>query len=261
MSNISTSANYMTLFYPESKVSGYTYVDGTIAFYNHVHTFLEEMNMEEVVILDIGCGRGFYAHEIYDIGDKYRWRIRNFKGKVKKVIGLDVDSNASVNPTLDEFHLIQPEKPWPLKPEQVDLIICDFVVEHVNDIDLFFQEAKRVLKPGGWFCIRTTNKNGYVGIMSRLIPNKMHSRVLSKVQSNRKEEDVFPTTYVCNTPKKLRRQLKKFGLVGPVLPYEGEPTYLSFSKTAYWAGVKFQKFAPRWMRNTLFAFGQKQSKG
>lgn len=259
MNKVAKLTDYKTSFYPESKLTGYTYLDGTIAFYNNIHTLLGAIGKARSVVLDIGCGRGFYAHEIHDMADRYRWELRNFKGKVAKVIGMDVDKNAAVNPTLDEFHLIKPDQEWPLPSASVDLIICDFVVEHVADAQLFFNEAKRVLKPKGWICIRTTNKNGYVGILSRLIPNRLHAKVLSKVQENRLEEDVFPTTYECNTKRQLERQFKAVGLEGYVLPYEGEPTYLSFSKVAYFFGVVFQKIAPKSLRNTLFAFGQKQA--
>ncbi len=249
--------DYKTSFYPESRLTGLTFIDGTLAFYNSVNTLLEERGKESAVVLDIGCGRGFYAHEIYDMGDKYRWRMRNFKGSVKKVIGIDVDENARVNPTIDEFHLITPNQKWPLETGIVDLIVCDFVVEHVDDVQLFFSEANRVLKPGGWLCIRTSNKNGYVGVLSRLIPNKSHAKVLAKAQTLRKEEEVFPTTYKCNTRKALDRHLKGAGFQPYIYPYEGEPTYMSFSKVFNFLGVVFQKLAPKGLRNTFFAFGQK----
>ena len=249
--------DYKTTFYPESNLTGLTFVDGTLAFYNKVHTLLEGRNKEDAVVLDIGCGRGFYAHEIYNMGDKYRRRIRNFKGAVKKVIGVDVDENAHSNPTIDEFHLINPNQKWPLENEIIDLIVCDFVVEHVEDVDLFFREANRVLKPNGWLCIRTSNKNGYVGLLARVIPNRSHAKVLEKAQEHRKEEDVFPTTYKCNTYKQLNKQLRQFRFQPYVYPYEAEPTYLNINKFLYYLGVVFQRWAPKSLRNTFFAFGQK----
>lgn len=256
--NYWSNMKYQEKFYPESAITGYTFIDGTIAFYNSVHALVDEKGAADVTLLDLGCGRGFFAHELHSKADHYRLGLRNFKGKVKKVIGMDVNPIAETNPTIDEFVFIEPDQKWNLPGECVDVILCDFVVEHVNDVDLFFSEVHRILKPGGWICIRTTNKNGYVGITARVIPNFMHAKVLGKVQDERKEEDVFPTTFKCNTPKKLDRKLKAFGMHSYVIPYEGEPMYLSFSKLAYRLGVIFQKLAPRGLKNTLFAFGQKK---
>jgi len=53
------------------------------------------------------------------------------KGKVAKVIGLDVDTAARVNPTLDDFRLLQGDR-WPVDDDTIDLILCDQVLEHVE---------------------------------------------------------------------------------------------------------------------------------
>jgi hypothetical protein len=50
--------------------------------------------------------------------------------------------------------------------------------------------------------------------------------------------------------------MKKSGLQCVVYGYEAEPSYLSFSKMAYLFGVIHQKFAPRFMKPALFAFGR-----
>ena len=62
------------------------------------------------VILDVGCGRGEYQ------GDPaiFRKNLRILRGKVAKVIGIDVDQNAQDNPFLDEFHLNK-KNSWPIK--------------------------------------------------------------------------------------------------------------------------------------------------
>jgi hypothetical protein len=54
--------------------------------------------------------------------------------------------------------------------------------------------------------------------------------LLSKIQANRKEEDVFPARYRCNSKGKIRRYLEKYGFEGCVFGFEAEPSYLSFSR-------------------------------
>lgn len=93
-------------------------------------------------------------------------------------------------------------------------------------------------------------------MISRLVPNRHHSRVLSKVQVNRKEVDVFPALYRCNTVSKLRTQMAAHRFRAVVYGYEAEPSYLNFSKLAYRIGILHQKLTPGFLRPSIFGFGQ-----
>lgn len=243
--------SFEKLFYPESRFGGFTDVDGTIAFFVRVNALLKP----SFTVLDVGCGRGEYKDDPVEI----RRNLRVLKGKVKKVIGLDVDKAGIKNPYLNKFIHLKNSK-WSLKSSSVDLIVCDCVVEHLINPKEFFNEANRVLKKGGLICIRTPNAWGYVAMAARLVPNRFHSRVTSVVQSGRKEQDVFPTIYRCNTLFRLRSMMKKCGFDATVYSHEAEPAYLSFSKIIYGMGVLFQKFAPSYFRNVILAFGKKSKK-
>ena len=243
-----SSKDYMQRYYPESKFGGFTDQDGTIAFFMHVNSLINPGD----TVLDIGCGRGEYAEDKVSI----RRNLRSLKGKCNKVIGIDVDAVAESNPCIDEFSLITDTR-WPIADASIDLCLSDFVVEHLPDPDAFFAEAFRVLKPGGYLCLRTSNVLGYVGIGSRLIPNKYHASIVGKIQDNRKEEDVFPTYYRCNTVWKLNGFLKKHGFDGCAYGYDSEPNYLSFSRIAYYFGTLYQKLVPQAFKVAIIAYGQK----
>jgi SAM-dependent methyltransferase len=230
-------------WYPERRFGGFTHVDGTVAFYTRVNGVLEPSS----VVLDFGCGRGAATEDAVP----WRRQLQTLRGKCARVIGADVDPAAATNPTIDEFHLIENGRA-PLPDGSVDVCISDFVLEHVQDIDLFFSECARVLKPGGFLFIRTPNVWNYMGIASRLVPNRLHTRVLDRVQPDRKKEDVFPTVYRCNSVRKLRRALQAHGFEGVVQTHEPEPAYLSFSGFVF-----HQRHAPRPFRRMLFAFARK----
>lgn len=149
---------YTERFYPESYFGGFTQADGTVAFYSRVNALIEP----SFVLVDFGCGRGQHAEDEAMV----RRRLQCFKGRVAKVIGLDVDSTAQANPTLDEFRLLAPEQDWPVADKSANLVLCDSVLEHLAAPELFFQQARRVLADGGYLCIRTTNSLSYVGIGS-----------------------------------------------------------------------------------------------
>jgi SAM-dependent methyltransferase len=235
-------------FYPESKFGGFTDVDGTVNFYTRVNALINQNN----TILEVGCGRGAYSEDKVEL----RRNLRIFKGKVNKVIGIDVDINASRNPYLDEFRLIENDS-WPIETGTIDLVISDFVLEHIGNPNVYFSELTRVVKKGGYVCIRTPNAWGYVAIASRIIPNRFHARAVEIAQKERKEEDVFPAFYRCNSVRLIKRMMKSNGFECAVYEYEAEPSYLSFSKIAFILGVLHQKYAPSILKPAIFAFGKK----
>ncbi len=242
-----TKSSLQATFYPESTFGGFSDIDGTIAFYARVNALIQP----SFRIVDFGCGRGAQSEDPII----YRRELRCIKGKVARIIGLDVDSKACYNPTLDEFRLLR-NGSWPLENKSADLVICDNVLEHVCYPETFFGEAGRVLVQGGYLCIRTPNALGYVGIAARLIPNSCHKSLLAKTQPDREDEDIFPTLYRCNTVWAIRKRMAISGFRAAVYGYEPEPSYLNFSKFAYGFGVLHQRFAPSFLKQAIFGFGQ-----
>ncbi len=84
-------------------------------------------------ILDIGCGnkpyKKYFAYTEY--------------------IGLDTHNSGHnhINTDADIFY---DGAIFPFQDNSFDCIVCFQVMEHVSDIDLFINEIRRVLKPGGY---------------------------------------------------------------------------------------------------------------
>jgi SAM-dependent methyltransferase len=242
----------MQRWYPESRIAGYTDVDGTVAFYGRVQALLAD----GAKVLDVGCGRGAHWNDPVP----FRRALRVLRGRAARVIGIDVDPEGETNPFLDEFRPIPPGHGFPLGDGECDLVVSDFVLEHVEDPDSFFSECSRVLRPGGCIAIRTTNALSYVGLAARIVPNRLHADVVMRAQDDRRTaRDVFPTLYRCNTTRQLRRALARAGFDAAVYGYEGEPRYFQFSRLLYGLAVLHQRIAPRFLRLSLFAFGVKRS--
>ena len=236
------------IFYPEARFGNFTDVDGTITFFTRVNGLLKSSD----IVLDVGCGKSTIDKEEVPI----RKDLRIIRGKVTKVIGIDIDKEAEGNPYIDEFHLIKNES-WPIDDEAVDLIVSDNVLEHVENPAVFFSEAQRVLRIGGYLCVRTSNRWNYVSLFASFVPNNFHAKILKFAQEGRQAEDVFPTLFRCNSIGKIKKMMKNHGFDCVVYGYENEPSYLAFSTIAYSLGVLHQKIAPGFLRRAIFAFGQR----
>ncbi|RLE02740.1 MAG: hypothetical protein DRJ13_05245 [Bacteroidetes bacterium] len=88
------------------------------------------------------------------------------QGKVAKIIEKDVDQDTQNNQFIDEFHLLK-DISWPVDSNSIDLIVCDNVLEHIEDPDQLFMEIHRVIKDGGYLCIRTPNRWSYIALTQR----------------------------------------------------------------------------------------------
>ncbi len=46
---------------------------------------------------------------------------------------------------------------WPIESNSIDCLISNQVIEHLSNLDNFFEEAARVIKPGGYIITSTNN--------------------------------------------------------------------------------------------------------
>ncbi len=233
--------------YPETQAGGFSSIDGTIEFYSRVNSLLDP-NMN---VLDFGAGRGAWVH---DDNIPYRRNLRMLKGKVRKVIGVDLDRAIKTNLSLDQTVLIQVDKPLPFADCSFDLIISDWVFEHVQNSQHTANELNRVLKPGGWICARTPHRFGYIGICEMLIPDRLQIRVLKKLQPGKKSIDAFPTVHRMNTMSKIRDLFPEPEFKNCTYFYEPEPTYFGNSELLCRIMMLISRFTPRQFRTRLFIF-------
>lgn len=236
-------------FHPEAAYGGFTDIDGAMMFYSRVQALLPATGL----IVDFGCGRGTQGEDPVPL----RRGLRIMQGQDRKVVGLDVVSDVAANPFIDEFRLIEAGKPWPLPDACTDVVLADFVLEHVADPAQFFAEAARTLKPGGHLCIRTTNAISYVGMISRLVPNRGHRSLLGISQPRRSSGDVFDTYYRCNTVRRVRAALAEHGFDAAVYGTEPEPAYLAFSPAMYRLGLIHRRVAPASLRVGIVAWARR----
>ena len=96
-------------------------------------------------VLEIGCGTG----------KNTKWLLN----KANIIVAADfseemlVRAKSKIDDPKVEFLQTDVRKLWPFKDELFDLITFSLVLEHIENIDFIFKEARRVLKPGGYLYI------------------------------------------------------------------------------------------------------------
>jgi SAM-dependent methyltransferase len=236
--------------YPEVNAGGYSRMDGSVDFYTRINALVTPDSR----VLDFGAGRGWWAVETVA---PFQRQIRMLKGRVKQVVGTDVDPAVKTNPSLDEAHVVDLGAPLPFDDNSFDLVMADFVLEHINaeDAQDVANDIMRVLKPGGWFAARTPYKWGFVGIGARLIPNRRHVSLLKRLQPDRQAEDVFPVRYQMNTRKDLSRYFAGHHVY--VYGQISEPQYAGRSVLAWRIAAFIERLLPYRMAAALMVFVQK----
>lgn len=234
----------MTIYNPEDAyIGGYTPNDGTIEFYSRI----KAITKPEHTVLDMGAGRGAWFED--DVCE-YRRLVRSFKGHVKEFIATDIDEAVLQNRSSDRN--IVTEDRVPLEDHSVDIIIADYVLEHVQDPVSFVSEVKRLLKPKGIFCARTPHKYNYISLGGRSIPNKKHTNVLKNLQPDRKSQDVFDTAYKLNTVGAIQRHFFEFSDHSYV--FRTDPSYYFGNQRLYRVLEAGHRMMPIWFSGNIFAF-------
>jgi ubiquinone/menaquinone biosynthesis C-methylase UbiE len=224
--------------------------DGTIDFYSRVRSLVKP----SMTVLDLGAGRGEWFE---DDDIDFRRDMRLLKGRVKQVIACDMGSAVLKNKSVDTC-LVMTGNNIPCKDNSIDLIVSDFVVEHIMDTERFFEEINRVLKPNGYFCARTPHKYHYVSIVARIIKNSRHSWFLRHIQPNRKEEDIFPTAYKMNTLKSVSDIFSKYQ--NNTFIYNSDPAYFFGKKIVFILFNFLHSITPVFFHGNLFIFLRKSCK-
>jgi SAM-dependent methyltransferase len=241
----------MPRFLRETGAGGFSRIDGTVEFYGRINALLDP----SMVVLDFGAGRGVGSED----PAKYRRELRSLRGKAERVIGVDLDAAVLDNPMLDEAHHLSGDE-IPLPESSVDLVVADYVFEHLENPATTSLELARILKPGGWICARTPNRWGYIGLGSSLIPESLQLRAILRLQGHAREpKDVFPTAYRLNTMRSIRMHFSGFDNYS--YAYNPDPAYFGQSPLVNRVAAYVARLLPEAVSSVLMVFLRKRTAG
>ncbi len=96
-------------------------------------------------ILELGCGTGKNTIFLAEIGTQVH--ALDFSA------GMIAKAKEKVNAENVRFEMMDLTKRWNCKDSTYDLIICNLVLEHIQNLEHIFTEAARTLQPNGKFFI------------------------------------------------------------------------------------------------------------
>lgn len=205
------------------------WIDGTSQF----AALIQKRLTGDARVLDLGAGRG-KAGPV------------NFRRRARVVVGVDPDWVLRENPSLDHRVLGLAQK-LPFRAATFDLVLSDWVVEHLPDPVTAMAEAFRVLAPGGFLVFRTGNLFHYSYAIAAATPHWFHRLVANRVRDLATDgDDPHPTCYRMNTKAAVRRALEHAGFIEEeLLMVEAEPSYLMFSVPTFLLGLAYERLVNR----------------
>ena len=212
------SSKVLENLHPEVGAGGFAAHDGTIEFYGRIRALLQP----DALVVDFGAGRAAWAHED---ACSYRRQMRDLRNLGIRFVGCDLDEAINDNPVLEEKALLQPGAALPYDNASIDMVIADYVLEHLSAPVSFAKEIDRILKPGGWLCARTPTKYHYVVLASSLMPRSLHGASLRRAQADRKAEDIFEAHYKINSMSEIRRHFSAERFDNHSYIYCNSPSY------------------------------------
>jgi malonyl-CoA O-methyltransferase len=102
-------------------------------------------NLNFKSILETGCGTGKNTSFLSQIGAKVH-ALDFSPGMIEK-------AREKVKAENVRFSIADLTQKWPCEDAAYDLIVCNLVLEHIEDLSFIFSEAYRVLEPGGKFLV------------------------------------------------------------------------------------------------------------
>ena len=96
-------------------------------------------------ILEIGCGTGKNTSFLSQIGDQVH-AVDFSQGMIEKAMEKVRTENV-------KFSTMDLTKKWLFEDHSFDLIVCNLVLEHIENISFVFSEVSRVLESNGRFFI------------------------------------------------------------------------------------------------------------
>lgn len=133
------------------------------------------MGLNSHTIVEIGCGTGKNTLWLSQIAECVH--------AIDASVAMLEKAKAKVNSTNVTFTIGDIRKPWLCNNASADLITCNLVLEHIQDLSFIFAEASRILVKEGFFFI------------SELHPFRQYQGTRANFQNNQETIEITAFTH------------------------------------------------------------------
>jgi len=188
------------------------------------------------VVLDAGCGK----ESAVPLNNGLETRV-----------GVDIShlflmSNKNVN-----LKIVADLESLPFKNATFDVILSQYVMEHLKNPEKVISEFRRVTKDRPTILILTTNALNYIALATHLMPFSIQ-RFIKKRFLRIPEDEIYPVYYRCNTIFKLNRMMRRIGFENEKSVFVGGPFYFAFSLPLFRVAMLFERITDGMLRFLKF---------
>jgi SAM-dependent methyltransferase len=150
-----------------------------------------------------------YLHHgalIYDVGGGRNPAIaRQFKDELGlRIIGLDIDGGElAAAPSASYDETIRADIARYRGQGEADLVICQSLLEHLQDPDPALAAISSILRPGGRSLVFVPCRNAVYARLNLILPERIKRRILYGIFPEMREDHGFPAYYKRCTPANL----------------------------------------------------------
>src|ERR1043165_5359905 len=121
-------------------------------------------------ILEIGCGTGKNTSLFAQVAEQVR--ALDFSEE------MIAQARRKSSPANVNFTVADVTQRWPVDDASIDLISCNLVLEHIEDLSSVFSEAARVLIPGGRFLVSELHPiRQYLGVQAQFTRDEETTKI------------------------------------------------------------------------------------
>lgn len=182
---------------------------------HHWNKRIAGMTEPNMRVLEIGAGSG----------DGFQYRFP-FAGKCKYSLGIDLDPRVMENDNFSETRVASAYQLDPTDIGKFDLIVSNFVAEHIDDSDMFVGKQLALLEDGGVAIHHTVSRFYYTSLLNLVFTDSMKDWLILNLGSGRPSEDIFPAFYLLNDARQLSLVAKNNNCDISIERYRIPPGYL-----------------------------------
>ena len=164
------------------------------------------------ILLDEGCGK--------------KSMVQRYTAKFKYSVGMDISPEAMAENAGFSAFVAGDASMLPFRDQVFDVVVSQWMIEHIRKIDEVVQEFGRVLKKGGSLVVVTNSKYHPMMFVSSILPTRFRDWMKLKIFPSYIEEDTFPTYYKFNSLADIDRLLTRAGFEKRYASYHGAPFFL-----------------------------------